>query len=508
MSRNFFYYYQNSFTGGQNDSSQPDQLKDNECVLIQNGITDAIGYLEKRAGSAYVGDVSATAGKVTGLADYVTDAGTAFELRTKLTKLQYNNAGTWTDLSSAFTTTLDTWMTQANNKMYILNGTDNTFSYDGSTVTDLGASYPKGKYAAWWKNYFFICGDAAIGATGYKSRVFFSNLGTPDTMTTGTDYFDVGKSDGQAITGIWPLGEYLVIFKRKSIYLMTGANPDAWKLSASVNNIVNIANGIGCVSAKSIVQVGNDLWFMSDDGIRSIRKNEQGAIPLMGLVSSNINGTIDSINKSAYNKICGTFFEDKVYMAIPTGTSTTNNVVMVANTRITLDNPTNPHPWFTYTGWTPYVFSTHLGGDVAELHWGDSLLINTVQGETGTSDVVGTIDFDVRGKLVDGGNPEMQKTFRFMKYGAKGSGDYYLDVYTSTDNLTYTYRDHIYLQQGALWSSGVWGTSLWSTPGETKDKIAFKIGSPQLQIRFRNNGDSQPVVLYPYTLAVKKKKIK
>jgi hypothetical protein len=507
MSRNFYFYLKNSYTGGQNDSKEPDQLSDDECTLIQNAITDSVGYLEKRAGNAYVGNELATADPVTGLFTFITDAGATKELRMETTSLQYNNSGTWTDIDTGFTTGLDTWFTQANDKVYISNGTENTHSYDGSTVSDLGTSYPKGLYSAWWRNYFFICGDAALGATGHKSRVFFSNLGDPDTMTTGTDYFDVGKSDGQEITGIHPLGDYLVIFKRRGVYIMTGASPDAWKLSSSVNNVVSISNSVGCVSAKSIVQVGNDLWFMSDNGIRSVKRNEEGSIPLMGTVSGNINATIDSINKSAYNKVCGAFFDNKVYMAIPTGSSTTNDKVMVANTRVTLDNPMNPHPWFTYTGWTPYVFNIHLSGTPA-LHWGDSLLTNVVVGETGSSDVVGTIDMDVRGKMVDGGSPEMRKTFRFMKYGAKGSGDYDLDVYTSTDGTSFTFQDEINLQQGNVWNTGVWNTDNWSKPSEIKDKMAFKIASPHLMVRFRNNGDTQPVTLYPFTLAIKKKKIK
>jgi hypothetical protein len=508
MARNYYYYLKNSFTGGQNDSDEPDQLNENECTLIQDAITDSKGVLNKRNGNTYVGNELATEEPVVGLFTFITDAGVTKELRMETTNLQYNNSGTWTNIDTGFTTGLDTWFTQANNKVYISNGTDNTHSYDGSAVSDLGTSYPKGLYSAWWKNYFFIAGDAAIGGASYKNRVFFSNLGDPDTMTTGTDYFDVGKSDGQSITGIYPLGEFLVIFKRKSIYIMSGSNPDAWKLSSSVNNLVSISNSVGCVSAKSIVQVGNDLWFASDDGFRSVKRNEEGSVPLMGIVSENINSTIDSINKSAYSKICGVFFDNKVYMSIPTGSSTTNTITMVANTRISLDNPFNPHPWYTYANWTPYCYNIHLSGGVPQLHYGDSLLTNVLQGETGDSDEVGNIDMDVKGSMIDGGSPEMKKTFRFMKYGAKGSGDYDLDIYTSLDGTTFTYQDSKNLKQGNVWNTAKWGTDTWSRTTEVKDKIAFKIGSSQLMIRFKNTGNSQPVTLYPFTVAIKKKKIK
>lgn len=508
MARNFFHYTKVSFEGGQNDTDEPDQIDDNQAVLLQDVITNSKGVLSSRKGSAFVGNELETADPVVGLTTYILDNGTARELRMETTSLQYNNSGTWTNIDTGFTTGLDTWFTQANNKVYISNGTDNTHSYDGTTVTDLGTSYPKAKYSAWWKNYLFLCGDGNVGGTGYKSRVWFSNLGDPDTITTGTDYFDVSASDGQEITGIAPLGQFLVIFKRKSIHILTGSNPSEWVLSSSVNNMVTIANGIGCVSAKSIVQVGNDLWFASDDGFRSIMRNEEGSVPLIGIVSGNINTTFDSINKSAYSKICGAYYDNKVYFAIPTGTSTTNNKVVVANTRIRLDNQLNPHPWFTYQGWAPYVFNVHLSGNEAQLHWGDSAKTNVLHGETTNADADSTISVDVRGKMLDFGAPEMKKTFRFMKAGFRGSGNYNLDIYYSKNGSTYTLIDTINLAQGSLWGTAVWGTDTWSVVGEKKKKVSFKIGSPQLQIRFASEGNDQPIDIYPYTLAVKQRKIK
>lgn len=604
MARNFYYFTRNSYAGGTNNANEPDQLDDDECVLIQNGITNATGYLDKRSGNDFVGKISTSlstavftgsglddlteggsftsfstpivflieidgegtpdtfkwsidngdtwvegveitgstqeltngititfnastghtltdkwafsasmaTSSITGLATLITDAGVVQELRTQGTKLEYNDSGTWTEIGSdVLTTGLDNFFTQAGNKIYISNGIDDNASYDGTTFTSLdNNTYPKAKYTAFWKNYLFICGDGVLNGTNHHNRVWFSNLGNPDTITTGTDYFDVGKSDGQAITGIAPLGEFLVIFKRKSVYILSGANPNAWKLADGVNNLSQIANGIGCVSAKSIVQVGNDLWFMSDDGIRSVRRNEQGSIPLMGLVSGNIKQTISEINWSYAHRIAGAYFDNKVYMAIPTGTSTTNNKVLVANTAIQLEKPTNPYPWFIYTGWYPYCFNIHLGGTTPSLHYGDSISTNVIEAEVGSSDKASLepIDFDVIGIMIDLRAPEMKKTARFIKYGVSGGGDYCLDLYTSTTGHTWELREQINLKQSSAWGTAIWGVDFWSFINEIKGKTALKIGSPQLMIRFRNVGNNQPVTLYPYTIAIKQRKIK
>ena len=339
MARNFFNYINYTYTGGMNDADEIDQLRDDEAVLIQNAYVSKQGSLEKRAGMSLVGDDTGSTA-ITGLIGWIEDDGTKWLLSTTGTDLRYLNGSSWSTMDDGFTTSLDTEFVVANNKMYIFNGTDNTHSWDGaatalnSGLVDMGSvSVPRAKYGIWWKNYLFMAGESVLNGTKYPARVWFSNIADPDTWTTGTDYFDVGLSDGQEITGLGILGEYLVIFKRKSIYVLSGSGPSDWKLSTTVNNLVNVENSVGCVSHRSIVQVGNDLWFMSDDGIRSLRRNEEGGTPLTGIVSGNIQGTIDTMNPSALDKVCATLYDKRFYYAIPTGSSTYNDVVMVATRR-------------------------------------------------------------------------------------------------------------------------------------------------------------------------------
>jgi hypothetical protein len=523
MARNFFNYINYSYSGGMNDADEIDQLRDEEAVLIQNAYVSSIGALEKRAGMTAVGDDTGSTA-ITGLTGWREDDGTKWILSTTGTNLRYLNSTTWDTMDSGFTTGLDTEYVIANNKMYIFNGTDNTHSWDGASVVlnsglvDLGSTtVPKAKYGMWWKNYMFMAGESDLNGTTYPSRVWFSNIGDADTWTTGTDYFDVGLSDGQEITGIGLLGEYLVVFKRKSIYVLTGSGPADWRLSGTVNNLVNVENSVGCVSHRSIVQIGNDLWFMSDDGIRSLRRNEEGGSPLTGIVSGNIQGTIDSLNPSALDKICATLYDKRVYYAMPTGSSTYNNIVMVADTRITLDKPYNPFPWTKYTGWQPAVFAVHRPSSQLTLYFGNGSADSKVFiGETGSTDVAavgtlansGKIDFDYRSKMIDLRQPEMDKTFRFMKVGVQSGGDYDVTVYTSVDGQVYTNRGVINLSSGDLWNTGVWDTATWGYQGEIKKKFSTIRASEQIQVRFENDAAGEDVKMYPYTLAIKTKKVK
>lgn len=514
MARNFVNYKKFSYSGGQNDKDNIDELLDNESVLIQNANVSKKGSVEKRGGTLLVGNDTGST-KITGLSSWQENDGTKWLFSTTGTNLRYLNSTTWDTLDSGFTTGLDTEFVVADNKLYIFNGTDNVHSYDGASValnsglTDLGSSIPTAKYAVWWKNYMFMCGESILSGTKYPSRVWFSNIGDADTWTTGTDYFDVGFDDGQKITGIGILDQWLVIFKERSIYILSGSGPADWKLSGTVNNLVNVANSVGCVSHRSIVQVGNDLWFMSQDGIRSLRKNENGANPLYGLVSGNIQGTIDSLNKGALSKTCATFFNNKVYYAFPTGSSSFNNKVAVADLRHFVDKVDNPYAWTTYTGWSPGIWTVYEPSNTPNLYYGEGDADSVVfQAETGTNDNSATIDFDIKDRMINLKEPSMRKTSRFIIAYAEESGDYDVEISSSTDGVTFVKHGDLNLLSGTVWNSGVWDTTTWGFGDRIRTKFPIQRASERIQMRFRNNAADQPVKILPYTLAIKVKKVR
>lgn len=515
MARNFFNYVNLSYSGGLNNTDNPDNLSENEASTLKNCYINTKGSLVKRSGLLLDGNDSGDTA-ITGGIGWIEDDGTKWELRTTGTELQYNNSGTWTTLDNGFTSGLPTEFVVANNKVYIFNGTDNTHSFDGTSttlnncLTDLGTSVPTGKYATFWKNYMFVFGSSKLSGTTYPARVWFSNLADPDTWTTGTDYFDANISDGQEGTGISPLGELLVIFKRRSYYIMSGSSPGDWRISTSVNNLQNVDNAVGCTSHRSIVQVGNDLWFMSDDGMRSVRRNEDATTPQTGLVMGKVQGTIDTFNKSHLDKVAATLFNKRVYVAYPTGSNTYNNEVLVADTRIFLEDPMNPHPWVVYTGWNVSCWHVHIPSTSAVLYageaTGDSL---TYKAETGKNDNSATIDFDYRSPMIDLREPDMKKTFRFLKASAKQGNNIDITVQTSIDGQVFATQGNLNIYDGgAIWNSATWDTDTWAYLGEVKEKFALGVASEQLMIRYNNNKADEAVTINPYTLAIKVKKIK
>ena len=92
-----------------------------------------------------------------------------------------------------------------------------------------------------------------------------------------------------------------------------------------------------------------------------------------------------------------------------------------------------------------------------------------------------------------------------MKYGVLGSGNYNLS-YTSLEGNTWTFR------QALIWNRVILGCKSFGELingyiNETRQG-GLKIGSSQVMIRFHNQGNDQPIMLYPFTLAIKQRKLK
>ena len=116
----------------------------------------------------------------------------------------------------------------------------------------------------------------------------------------------------------------LLVFNRNSIHLIGGAGQSAATQL--------ITNEVGCVARKSIIQVGNNVLFLSDNGVYganfqdlyNLRGNE---VPL----SSPINPIIQRINRDVWDKSVGVYFDNRYYLAVPLDGSQVNNAILIFN---------------------------------------------------------------------------------------------------------------------------------------------------------------------------------
>lgn len=131
-------------------------------------------------------------------------------------------------------------------------------------------------------------------------------------------FLDVRSYDGGKIIGLKVVFNAIVIFKNKTAYKIFGSSPDNYQL-------VQLFSSNGAIADKSICVGSNGAYFLNNDGIYFYDGTNTN------LISQKISNTIKKMNLSYTQNAVGYFYNNKYYLAIPTGTSTTNNTLIEFN---------------------------------------------------------------------------------------------------------------------------------------------------------------------------------
>lgn len=191
----------------------------------------------------------------------------------------------------------------------VVNGIDAPRKYDGSTLSLLGGSPPHASYVAAHKNRLWM-------ARG--SRLYFSDLLNIESWPV-LNFIDIAPQDGDTITGLLPYGDYLVITKQRSTWLLTGEGINTFAVR-------RIHADRGAYAPRSLCIVNQMLCFISDDGIYFSDFTQ----PV--LISERIRQTWNKLNKRRLNLAASCFAEHKLYVAVPDSGSQRNNLVIVYDT--------------------------------------------------------------------------------------------------------------------------------------------------------------------------------
>lgn len=428
-------YYHRDYSGGLNDSASDSEIKRNEASLLRNWDITYEGQLNKRLGLTLTGnDMSNNA--ILGLHTYLRSDGGKDLVTMEGTTLRYLNSTTWDSLDTGFTTGLRTSFETCplNDKLYIVNGTENTHSWDRAAVTnnacltDMTNAVPTGKVIKWHKNHMFVINNTKWGGTSYPNRIAWSALGDPDTWDTTNDFIDL-PGGGRGIT-FGELGDSLVIFKERSIMFMSGWGDSDWRITASASNVANIDEAVGCLAPNGVTRVGNELWFIDDEGvIRRLYQTDFDAFR-KDIVSTKIRGTLSGLNKSQIARAVAWTYNDKVFFSIPTGSDAYNSLVLVYD--IIASKRTGEEAWTTYTGWNISAFTAYPTAQAVDLYLGDDR-DGKVYKHSSYSDNGTAINSRWDGKDDDYDKPESYKRYKFGYVTGTASTDIDVGVYASMD---------------------------------------------------------------------------
>ena len=169
-------------------------------------------------------------------------------------------------------------------------------------------------------------------ADSFTSRGILDEVIASDILDTDTydqiyaQYrFNAGTAD--FVVGLHSFAEdRLLVFNRNSIHIVENTT----SLQAATTRV--LTNEVGCVARKSIIQVGSQVIFLSDNGIYGTQfMDEYNLRGTETPLSGPINETIKRINKEAWDKSVAIYFDNRYYIAVPLDASSDNNAILVYN---------------------------------------------------------------------------------------------------------------------------------------------------------------------------------
>jgi hypothetical protein len=169
----------------------------------------------------------------------------------------------------------------------------------------------------------------AIGTGDNRNTLYASDILDAEVWKAINSII-VGGDDGEDIVAIQPFYDYeILVFKPNKIYLVT-ADPTQTTAAGWTVRLLN--DRIGCVSGRSVNFVNKDVFFLANDGIRSVARSIADDFYIVGTpISEPVKNIISRINKNYVTTCNAAFYNNRYYLAIPLDTAITPNYILVYN---------------------------------------------------------------------------------------------------------------------------------------------------------------------------------
>lgn len=243
----------------------------------------------------------------------------------------------------------------------------------------------------WHANRLFLHDTGSV----YYSKVQ-DNAAYPEAFDPNNTQ-PIGPDDGDTIVALASYKGRLLVFKRFSIWAITGTDPNSWSVDI-------VSASFGCASMRSIVEADGILfwWTNSNQGLAAYAGD--GAPVALGqqFLADSVNDT--ALAQSALSIVCGAVDEanSTILMAVPGYGETRNTRIIPFNYRLKRFHAEYWNPLDVNSLWvvetdtaTKSVYVGGYGGR-AFLWWG-----STNDGVPAGSTSTGTVDSATSTTLVD-----------------------------------------------------------------------------------------------------------
>jgi hypothetical protein len=303
-------FFGQGFAGGLNTREAAYQIEQNQARDLLNVLGTSHGAVRKREGSVTLATTAAPflsllPVEVTATRYLIGQGGTAFH--------KIDEAGAVTTITGATVpTTGERWAhiqaqpITGQGPVYMCNGVDTPQQWTGSgnlaDWTAAAGTLPNGRYMKTINNRTWVAGMTSYTTVSDPgSALVFSEIGDPRTWPAqNIVLFD--PNDGDKITGLGTVGPYLLVFKRRKVFVV-------YDLDTGANR--RISDNTGCCAPRSIVETPGGTYFLSLD--RGVFTTNGSTVTL---VSDVIRDTVASILPARREFSAGAFHENHYYLSV------------------------------------------------------------------------------------------------------------------------------------------------------------------------------------------------
>lgn len=293
---------------------------------------------------------------------------------------------------------------------------------------------PKAFYVILHKDRMFYanCPDEDTGG----SLVMWSKYGKGEAVpSTNYQYFD--REDGEDITGISSIGDYIVVFKKNKIAVIEG----------DFEQMYTISFGIGCIAPYAIISLEDKVVFISEEGWKAFDgANIYDLSKAINILAQGGWYTIDK--KLLYSAV---YYPEKTQMHFLMTHSTADNMVMVGHFLVPLiaefgsisEQKTEP-----IVGWTNHSYPNQdisCFGSYTDTNGIKRIIAGDNGGfvyqlDTGTDDDSSNIECVMRTGWLDLGRPvSHSKTVRVLNFAyattVTGTINYAVDTLDDDESI-------------------------------------------------------------------------
>lgn len=454
----------------QNADNVQDQrysLQADNCVIAKNGL------LESRQGFS----TKNTAGAATGtpnidvIFSYIEADGTENIIATGGNKIWVFSGTSATDKTGALTVTNDNWQFQNyDGEVFGYNGVDAPIYWDGGAGNFVTLASHGGALGIVASHvHLSAYGRSWIIDPTTPSLLKYSDLLVPEDFTSGgsidLDTVFVGSND--TIVALAAHNGYLIIFCEKQIIIYASAD--------DVSNIVlsEVITTVGCVARDSVQNIGDDIFFLAKDGVRSLARTVlQDNMPMKDISANVRDDIIESIENETATNIRSTYNEKYGFYLL---TFPTLSKTWVCDVRL------SDQGIYRWTQWDLKTYSLATGSDntLYAGHAGGWMTTYTGYNDIDTSDGVVDATYVVkyRSAWVDTGLIAIKAVWKKLIWliASVGSGSV-----TALWNFDFSGSERslakgITGSQPPVYGTGVYGTATYATSSYPKERYSFPL---------------------------------